>query len=522
MTENYEQTMQLIQTKIAKFLEKYENGAAPKAAKELFLKGLARTHRISQDSILELFPKPPKQEREFTLEEQTNAGDLLYSPNLFEKFPGFLDPTDCVMAPWRAQALLCFIGMTLLRRVKFFAFFGDTGDGKTKAAETMLKLLDYENSGEKYVKAMEVSPKWLKYAGGSNGEDLVNKVLFIDEVNPPKPGEDDSIQKLLRQLDNEDAPYAVYHSVDEMAGSGRGASKTILKLPIYVLITTITKPESWDEQNKTRFIWTEFGLTPKEVTEINRRSAKPSIPSQQKATIFRTFNCFLANLLREDLDKRGFAEIVIPFMEELVPEADKYSSGADCRRFKILQDFIKASAILHQCNRETYSDDACEYLVASREDYENVKDIFERIVPRSHSLVGEKHVQDFKTIFWSLFDSTEALNIKQISLLTGVSERRLETSLKRLIHLRWLTRTQEKMSEGDRYYYYKLSKAVLDLLPAQPDRSDSEFDLLISKLQSAPIISAKGNDGLDILTGLKKRACSAENQRSESINHESE
>ncbi len=412
------------------------------------------------------------------------AKQLSATANLFEVFPDLMDRLDYITDKWRAQALLVIIGLTLLEKERFVCLHGDTGDGKTYAAQHILNFIDCERNLGRVKALLDDSREWIKYAGGPDGKALKNKLLFMDEKNPAEQGKDDRWQELIRQLDNDMSPVAEFEIIDRIDGNQLGIRGLRLEKPIYIVITSITPPHRWDAQNRSRFIFIEFNLTPEQVHRAMERLANKDPMFQANEEIYWPFNKFLSELKRHDpANPDAFYAIEIPFLHRLIAK-DPDATGADLRRFKLLEAFIQASAILHQRHREKKQQNGKNILIADWQDYLNAKTIFENAVPRMTQPGGTKHLQTFRKIALHLYLKGPQ---DRYTLATEckLTKRERDGRLNDLVEIRLLKRVKPSYSP-DQKAWYALGDQFCQMIDDELDRQRIDPEHFRSKL-GAPL-----------------------------------
>jgi hypothetical protein len=324
-----------------KELSGYPMGALRSAYKDC---ELAQSNDQSSDDI--------DPESFFTDQEKLAAEKLSNKTNLFKEFPMTMDCLDYVTTKPRAQCMLAVLGLTLIRKVVYVCFYGETSDGKTEAMEKLLNLIDFGGSLGVVRKRLETSNQWLKYAGGDDGTGLTNKILFFDEVNPVKRGEDDTKQSMMRQFDSDNSDYAEYAIVDKDA-KGRNNERVLrLKKPTQFFMTSITAPHNWDAQNRNRYIFLEFSHNHESVFQVLDRIADPISNKESQTLIYKSWNYFLLKYAGrlDPNDSAAFYDVEVPFLKELNTNSGTGVSS-DIRRFKLIKKFIQASALLHARHR---------------------------------------------------------------------------------------------------------------------------------------------------------------------------
>ncbi len=485
--------LDILSKDIARQEIKKESGYSCKTI-DACIKRIAQEHQRQER---EMFPEHV----EYSFEQKQAANELARAPNLFEVFPSLLDSLDYITAKWRAQSLLLVLGLTLLDKERLICFWGDTGDGKTEAAQIILNLLDYERHLDKVKEVLDCSPEWIKYAGGEDGMGLKHRLVFFDEMNPVKPGQDDRRQELIRQLDNDQSRVARFEIVDRTEGKQIGVRSLQLEKPIYLLITSITPPHKWDPQNRSRFIFVEFSLTPDQVESAQRRIARPTLTDEKRKDVFKSFNCFLhEKLKRQDFTvPLALRRIEIPFLDQLIKK-EPDGTGADIRRFKLLKSSIQASALLHQRHREMREDEKGQlYLTATWQDYYNIREVFQHIVPRVTQPAGMKYLDTFKKVAWWLYNNP-VKNRKQIKDSCKISKAAMEGHLKDLVEVGLLTAGRSP-NQNDKWTYYQVGPRLVTVLEDVRQRTEKQrlaeealftmaVDRVVSDVEAVNTISA--------------------------------
>ena len=200
-------------------------------------------------------------------------------------------------------------------------------------------------------------------------------------------------------------------------------------------------------------MWLEFNLTPEEVKSVISRLEDPIYSDQQKIDSYKAFNSFLGSLKRIGSGGDDIYKIEIPFLKGLtVPGRD--GTGADIRRFKLFQDFIKVSALLHQNHRQIEVRGGKTVLVATNRDYMNVRTVFGYMVPSVCAPAGQAHLETFRKIIKWLSEHPKE-NREAIKKATGISKKASEEHPNDLVDIDLLAVDKSKLP-----YTYSPSKRV--------------------------------------------------------------
>jgi hypothetical protein len=406
-------------------------------------------------------PKPDI-ESLFTLEEKEAAAKLSEEKNLFPVFARLVNQVGYLTDRIHTDGMLLTVGLSNLPIVTYVCYTGDTSDGKTFAAETANAFVDFQQRVGKVLAIIDCSKNWLKYGAGTDGRALQNKILFLDEMNPAKQGEDDYRQSLMRQMDSERTDYVECRIVDELG-------ERILPIwkPIHFVFTSITPGHRWDLQNRNRTYYLEFNHDNFSVKQVMHRIAdEQKLPREQallgniateeeKQFIFRTFNYFLCKYTGIDRDGRLITGVKVPFLERLIPSSDD-ACGSDIRRLKMLRNAIHASALLHSHHRHTEQDEhGNNWLIAEKADFENIKDAFECMVPRVTKPAGKAYLATFRKIALALYNHPGGQNKKWLRPTCKLSKKAAEEHLNDLCEVE-LLELVPATQPNDRQHYYKL------------------------------------------------------------------
>ena len=90
----------------------------------------------------------------------------------------------------------------------------------------------------------------------------------------------------------------------------------------------------------------------------------------------------------------NFFGVEIPFLEQLIFKKKRLIEP-DMRAFELLKNCISVSALLHQKTREVKYQDGKAVLVATPEDYLNIKDAFLEMVPRTGQGLSNDLIETF-------------------------------------------------------------------------------------------------------------------------------
>jgi hypothetical protein len=413
------------------------------------------------------------------------SNEMAAEHNLFRIWPEIVNKIDYVAAHWFACALLMMIGLFKLDEVISVLLYGHSGSGKTEAARKVLNLIDHLKQLGSIVERIDISPEWLKYAGGDDdGSGLRNKVLFSDEINPCRSGQSDRRQELLLQLHT--AEKEVTFAIVDRSTSGVLSERILrLQLPIYTLNTTITPPNQWDDQFQSRSFFFECALSPAQVEEAQRRVAQPTLDDEELSDLYLGLNHFFSTLLRQDKTNPDcLHDIDIPFLSELVKH-NPDSTGMDIRAFKQLKLGIKASAILHQHHRTIEVRKGRKYLIATREDLANVSPVLRQVLAPKNSL-SNRHIYVLRKIAPLL--SSYPMHRNELASISKIPQRTLEESLPLLVK-EGLLEIDESLRKGDRKLYYqvgykiKLAAAKLTQSGTTQDQIRFAIDSILNELE---------------------------------------
>ena len=398
----------------------------------------------------------------FTLEEKQAAQELARIKNLFPTFARLVNEAGYITDRVHTDGMLLTIGLSKLPIVTYVCYTGDTSDGKTFAAETANAFVDFQQRIGNVLAIIDCSKNWLKYGTGKDGRALQNKILFLDELNPAKQGEDDYRQSLMRQMDSERTDYVECRIVDELG-------ERILPIwkPIHFVFTSITPGHRWDLQNRNRTYYLEFNHNNFSVKQVMHRIAdEQKLPreqallgnvttEEQKQFIFRTFNYFLCKYTGIDRDGRMITGVKAPFLDRLIPPSDDACSS-DIRRFKMLRNAIHASALLHSHHRNTEQDEhGNNWLIAEEADFENIKEAFECMVPRVTKPAGKAYLETFRKIAPALYNHPVGQNKKWLKPTCKLSKKAVEEHPNDLCEVELLELVPAPQP-NDRHHYYKL------------------------------------------------------------------
>ena len=382
--------------------------------------------------------------------------------------------------------MLLIMGAMKHRQNAYFNFYASTAEGKTTPAEQTINFIDYRGCLNQVIEAVETSNEFLKYAGGDDGKGMKNKFIWLDETEPTRPGEDDRKQALMRQLDSENRESFKALIVDKTGPGGKlGLAEHTVERPAIFVMTSTARPEKWDPQTRNRTEYIDCTKTQDQiqaVINIGAEDAEDVRPHVDKELIYRGFNCFLHGLRRYDRkDPEGIHFIKIPYFSQIVTKWDKqYLVASDARRSKLLRRYIERSALLHQHLRqiiEPTKDEKRRILIATIDDYANIRDVFERVVPRVVEQAGHGHFAHFKLMYEMLHASEKPMSRKDITAQSGglLTPDKLAASCPQLLAAR-LIEVVPGAGEDPREHHYRLGKRFNDALQLARVRHQAASD----------------------------------------------
>lgn len=230
-----------------------------------------------------------------------------------------------------------------------FVFKGDSSAGKSKQVETALSLV----TEAAYVTLTSSSEKAILYME----DDLSHRFLVFQEISGMPSGDG---MKMLRSLLSEGRiDYRVTVLDPE---TGRYVGQRIEKTGPTGLMATTTRASLYFE-DETRFLSCEVDDTTEQIKEVLLAIASNDNRSSEREPFLLAMHAF------HDWIASGDHRVEIPFGAELANMVNPASHRIK-RDFVHLLSLIKASALLHQHNRERDGDTGA--ILVSLQDYEAV------------------------------------------------------------------------------------------------------------------------------------------------------
>jgi hypothetical protein len=315
------------------------------------------------------------------------AKQIAASPNISAEFQkALLDCCHYIAGEKEATTVLLTHVFRLLPHSMGCIIQGASGSGKSDLVEKSAEFLP----PEVVVYYTSFSDKAISYLGS-----LEHKYIIGGELKPFKPGEDDGFQQAFRQLISGNKIVRVV-AINKQNGEFE-PKEYETKGPATFVMTTTREQTSFHDEFANRLSWLSTNDDPEFTERVVILQAKTAA-SLPDATILQN-NKLEIEAWQEFHRKLRPLPVQIPYAEKIIP------AGRDVtvRRLNpLLHDYIRASALLNQQNRQIINKDGIEYLVADNSDYATAYNLIIENAPSVLDMVSKparKTYGELKTAF---------------------------------------------------------------------------------------------------------------------------
>lgn len=277
---------------------------------------------------------------------------LQAATNLLPVFHSQLEAMGYICKETIAASIWLSHGSRLLPDSTAFYFSGSSASGKSAGLVRGAELLPPEI----VMSITSMSEKALSYIGS-----MKNMYVMFGEMAPPVDGQDDFIQRSVRQLLSENK--ITHCTVEKADGKSNQQVIRITEGPCVMVGTTTKDPKSFNDELQNRAVWVPSDdsteITSRVVASMARRAANPIQASDPQVElmkeVFQNFHQTLESLT-----------VVIPFADRIRPQNDHVTVR---RLYPMTLSLVKASALLHQHSRQQVVLNGTRAVEATVEDY---------------------------------------------------------------------------------------------------------------------------------------------------------
>ena len=316
---------------------------------------------------------------------------------------------------------------------------------------------------------------------GYDDQPLANTVLFVQEANQLQADENSMFSMLLRSLISEGRIVHQTTVEDPDSRTGRRVERIVREGPIAVMITTTGELHA---ENETRMLSFRVSETQEQTRAVIEGLAARAAGTDEDAAdlaIWHDFQRWIA---------LGPTDAVIPFAPQIAAKIPP-SMVRFRRDVGSLFNFIKASAILHQTQRQV---DDKGRVIATLTDYRVAYSIFSKVLAETSGervadnvrLVVDLIVQHaaqpatkpsdsrFARVAGPATSSEVVLSSEQIGTLTGIGKSAAHRAIRSAIDLGFLVNNETKPRKPYRLVVRQhINDAAATLLP-RPDTLAAE------------------------------------------------
>lgn len=260
----------------------------------------------------------------------------------------------------------CLMAKTgrLLPKSSATIFYGPSASGKSAIFEESLKLDD----PTLYETITSMSQKAWYYM-----DDVRNKTLAFGEVAPVRDGEDDEVQKAMRQFISENR--LTRKTVETSDGPNRG-EVLVVEGPCSIVASTTKDPQMFNDELVNRCYWVPSDDSQRTTDRVLQAQAEkeetPATVSDDEDEIVSAWRAF--SLLLKPVP------VIIPFAKQVIPKSRSLTVR---RLYPLLLQYVKVSALLHQFSRERRTISGVECIVASKADYAIAVNLLQSNAPKT-------------------------------------------------------------------------------------------------------------------------------------------
>ena len=312
-----------------------------------------------------------------------------------------------------ATTLLLSHGARLLPTSTAFVFFGASSSGKSDGVIKAAKMLP----PEVVISITSMSDQALNYMG-----DIKGKYLTLGEIAPQVDGQDDPRQMMMRQLISENK--ITRGVVDRPDGKTNTYKEIVTEGPAVIIATTTKEPSKFNDEFQNRNIWVASPDSP-EVTaavldSVAKSAENPGSEHEMLSLTIKAFQQFHREL--QPLPVR------IPYANQIKPKSEHVTVR---RLYKLILNYVRTHALLHQHRRAHEDHNGVEVLVATVADYEAAYRVLVSGAPR----VLEACCPAARKVFYEVLKP--ALEAAPMKSLTTAQVRKLLKQPSSTLH-RWL------------------------------------------------------------------------------------
>jgi hypothetical protein len=310
---------------------------------------------------------------------------------------------------------------------------------------------------------------------------LANTVLFVQEANQLQADEHSTFSMLLRTLISEGRIVHQTTVEDPVSRTGRRVERIVREGPIAVIITTTGELHAENETRMLSFHVSESQEQTRAVIESLAAHAAGTDEGAADLALWHDLQRWIA---------LGPTDAVIPFAPQIAakipPSMVRFRRDAGS-----LLSFIKASAILHQAQRQvddkgrvvaTLADYAVAYSIFSKvlaetsgqRVPENVRLVVDLIAQRAAQPTTKPSGSKFARVAGPATSSEVVLSSKQIGTLTGIGKSAAHRAVRSAIDEGYLVNNETKRGKPYRLVVQQhIDDAAATLLP-HPDTLSTE------------------------------------------------